>query len=1122
LATAKFNVPERERETGRIESSGVEIGLFYQSGEYWTLGLGGTTFPLKDLKGLAYIQRLLQHPSEELHALDLLRGPPLMGQESSLGSDASDDEGIDEDGMRLDPRRFRPLDEGTHSVGGLGDAGPLLDPQAKKQYRRAIEILEPQLEELRERGKHEEAQEVETKLDFLRRELARGVGIGGRDRRAGSAAERARLNITRAIRGALQKISEHHKALGELLNRSVRTGSFCSYSPGRVPVSWRFSVESSSDPVESLKSQTVFQRQQTGFLRAFIAGTTFVGRTAERTSLGRFLEQARNGEGKIILIAGAAGVGKTRIAAELAADASQQGMLTLVGSCYDRDDPVPFIPFVEILEASIAQTQDLVTFRRSLGDDAAEMARLLPRLRRLFPDIPPALELPPEQSRRILFTAVTDLVARAAQNTPILLMLDDLQWADEGTLLLLSHLARFASRIPLLVVGTYRDFDLDPAGLLTRTIGELIRLRLVHRVTLGGLSDSGVAEMLRALSGGEAPKPIARLFHAYTDGNPFFIEELFRYLVEQGKLLDSKGEYRNVVSVSDFEVPQSVRMVIGRRLARLTGDTRKILCTAAVIGKSFTFELLAASLKADADSLLDSIEEAETSGLIFSTVEYPEARFRFSHELIRQTVISQVSAARRQRLHLDIAAAIESLNANALEEVASDLAHHLLHAGAAADGVKTVRYLSMAAKRTRLQGALAETGELYRDALKVLKRMPETPERDQLELGLQLGIGAVLMATRGYAYAGTAAAYQRATVLGERLGDPMQVVLSLTGLTSQPLLRGELDAAQVLANQVLAVSDRDGKSKTGTWGHYIQGVVQYHRGHFGSAWEHFSKAAAAYRAEEHRKNPQDPGSETMEYMALTAWQMGMADTARARIQDAINLNRRIQKPYTRTHCSFYAAYLYALLRDPVKTDEYSAQAVKLATECSIPLYLDAGRILYGWAIAQQGRCAEGVECARNAVENFKAAGNRLAIGSFLGFLAEALFRQGLLDEAMAAVEEGLSLAAQEPVDVPYLWWLRGKFLLESTHPEHTLQVRDGGKSRVEDAKESFRKATSLALSIGAKSYALRSATSLGRLLAARSRAIEARETVEPILKSIVEGFDTHELMEARQLMEELT
>jgi len=795
-------------------------------------------------------------------------------------------------------------------------------------------------------------------------------------------------------------------------------------------------------------------------------------------------------------------------------------MLTFVGGCYDRNEPVPFIPFVEILEAALAQTRDLAVFREMLGADAPEIARLVPQLRRSFTDIPAPIELPPEQARRFLFNAVTELVARVSHNTPTLLLIDDLQWADDGTLLLLNHLAPFIPTLPIMVVATLRDFERDPSGLRNRTLDDLNRHHLVERVTLAGLSKISVAEMLHALNGREPPEAVVRLFHSDTEGNPFFVEELYRHLVEQGRLFDSTGAFRKDLKLN-LDVPQSVRDLIGRRLALVSEDTLKMLCTAAVIGRSFTFELLAAAMDVDPDSLLDSVEEAENSGLISSAVQYPEARFRFSHELLRQAVISQVSAARRQRIHLQVGAALEKLHAGALEEVAIELAHHFQQAGAAADSAKTIRYLSMAARRARLQGALTETAEFYREALLLLKKLPVTPERDQLELGFQLGIGAVLIATRGYVDAATAAAYQRATDLGERLGDPTQVVLAFTGLCAGALLRGDFDSAQALADQALAASQRHGKSRTETWGYHIVGTVQYHRGHLASAWDHLSQAKALYREEEHKKNPHDPGIELHEYMALTAWQLGMADTARARMQDAIGLADRTRKPYGLARSSFYAAYLHALLRDPEAAQRYAEKAFEYSTEYSIPLYLDASRMVYGWAIAQQGRCTEGVAFSRAAVESYKAAGNRVAIGSFLGFLAEALWSAGLPDEAMAAVEQGFSLAPREPMDISYLWGLKGKLLLEDLAPGSTAQLLPSAKSRLEEAEKCFRKGIAVAADIGAKAYELRSATSLGRLLAASGRPIEARAIVKPLLKSLEEGHDTQDLIDAHQLMEEL-
>ncbi|MGH7949209.1 MAG: ATP-binding protein, partial [Candidatus Binataceae bacterium] len=746
--------PSSEYRTESVSRPGETptAGVFACSGEYWTIGYGGKTFPLKDVKGLSYIQRLLRHPGEEFHALDLLgsaSGDPSIASANVKHEDA--------------------LPVGVTIRPGLtGDAGEMLDAQAKREYRSRLRELSEALEDQRERGNHERADQIESEMEFLSREFERATGRGGRDRRSGSNAERARLNVTRAIRAALEKISEQHAALGELLNRSVRTGSFCTYVPDpRHPVSWRFAAaEEAAAPAAPAHAEPLILRRAASSVREFTEGTAFVGRDAERATLLRLLEQARSGEGKIVLIGGPAGVGKTRIAAEIGAQASRTGFLTYAGACYDRDDSVPFIPFVEVLEAALAQATSIDAFRQALGDDAAELARLLPQLRRTFPEIPPPLELPPEQSRRILFDGFAKLIARVARSTPVLILLDDLHWADEGSLSLLNYLAQLVPQLPVLVVCTFRDFELRPDRTLAKSVDELNRLHLVERITLGGLPEREVAQMLRALSGREPPQAVVNLFYSDTEGNPFFVEELFLHLVEQGKLIDSAGEFRRDLKLADVDVPQSLRLLIGRRLARLKDPTQKTLATAAVIGRAFAFELLEAATGGDADSLLDCVEEAEKSGLISSTVQYPDARFQFAHELIRQTVVAGLSAPRRQRLHLDVADAIERLHANALEDQANDLAHHLWQAGAAADPERTVRYIAIAAKRAREQGALTETEGHCRQALTLLETMPQTPARDRQELEMRLALGQVLIATRGYASVETATAYDRASTLG--------------------------------------------------------------------------------------------------------------------------------------------------------------------------------------------------------------------------------------------------------------------------------------------------------------------------------------------------------------------
>jgi tetratricopeptide (TPR) repeat protein len=1080
----------------------AQTGIFVRGGEYWTVGYGSVSFSLRDLKGLSYIQRLLQHPGEEFHALDLLDIP---GKRMAYDSGSADIGSV--------------LHDPAVNIGGLGDSGEMLDARAKQDYKRRLLELREELEDLRERGADEPALKVESEIDFLEREIVRAFGLRGRDRRAGSTSERARLNVTRAIKAGLRKISEHHSTLGELLERSIRTGSFCSYVPDpRILVSWQFSSEGLKRSDEVAAAAPFLVRRETGFLRAFTEGTTFVGREAERTLLHRSLEQVLRGAGGVVLIAGAAGVGKTRIAAEFGVEASQRGILTFVGSCFDRDDPVPFLPFVEILEAALAQAPSPDAFRNVLGDDASEIARLLPQLRRLFHDIPPPMKLSPEQSQRILFSAVAKLLARTATNQPVLLVLDDLHWADERTLSLVNHLAQLVSKMPVLIVGTYRDFELQPTRPLAQAVDELIRFHLVEQISLSGLPRTAVAEMLRVLSGREPPEEVVSLIYSETEGNPFFIEELFQHLVEQGKLLDSSGEFRRDLKLGDSGVPQSLRLVIGRRLARLTDDAQKILGTAAVIGRSFTFELLEGSIQADTDSLLDCVEEAERAGLVASTVQYPEAQFRFSHELIRQAVISGLSGARRQRLHLDVADAMERLYVNALEENADDIAYHLCQAGTAADAERTIRHLAIAAKRASEQGALTKAEGEYRQALNVLARLPATPARDQQELQLQLAIGQVFIATRGYTGVETAAAYDRAGALGERLGEPIQIALALGGLFALPLLRGEMDGAQAFADRVRAVAERCGTSSTRTLGHLYEGVASYHRGKLELARDYFVQALASYREDDHRGVPPDPGVETLDYMSLTAWQLGLADSARRWIREAFTLAERVRKPYALAHNRFYAAYLNVLLRDPPACQRVSEAILEQSRNQSLPLFFDICRILRGWALAQQGHSSEGISCCREGLASFKAVGNRLSIGSFLGFLAESLAKGGKLEEALATVEEGMAEVGEQLVDLPYLLWLRGELLLQRAGGSSITSADSSTPLAVDSAERSFRDSISFASRLGAKSYGLRAATSLARLLTSCGRSVEAHELLVPLWKDFVEGFDTRDLIDAKKVV----
>jgi predicted ATPase/class 3 adenylate cyclase len=424
--------------------------------------------------------------------------------------------------------------------------------------------------------------------------------------------------------------------------------------------------------------------------------TPFLEREAERASLRRLTDDALAGHGRLALVAGEPGVGKSRLVAEIGDVAQARGMRVLTGHCVEMSGGPPYLPYVEIIEQAINSPRSSLALRNALGDVAAEIARIAPALRRAFPNIPPPVELPAELARRYVWNSFSEFIGRAAQAQPLLLVLEDLHWADESTVLLTEYLAPLLPEMPVLVLGTYRDFEVDLHHPLVRVIGQLDRRRLVERLSLRRLSFDGVRAMLRALAGQAAPEQLARLVDRETEGNPFFVEEVYLHLVESGVLLDA-GRVRPDLRLDEVSVPESIRLVLGQRLDCLALSTREVLVAAAVSGRAFTVEIVGEVAGANKDALVAGFDEAERARLI-APGKVP-GELMFSHELIRQTLLSGVSAVMRERLHLQTAQAISRRYSDDLEAHAGDLAYHLSRAGRSGDWASLVRYLTIAAQQ---------------------------------------------------------------------------------------------------------------------------------------------------------------------------------------------------------------------------------------------------------------------------------------------------------------------------------------------------------------------------------------------------------------------------------------
>jgi predicted ATPase len=707
-------------------------GVLRREGEYWTVGYVGNAFRLKDTRGLGYVAHLLRHPAVEFHVLDLFGGIASRREEDESSRSA----------QRL-PRGAEDLESAGIHITGLGDAGEMLDDQAKAAYRRRLSELREELEGAKELGNVERAEQAEREIDALTRELSRAVGLGGRNRRAASASERARQTITHSIKSVLERIAQSDAQLADILSRCIKTGTFCSYQPDLdFPIAWEFAAITTAPAELSIASgdsasvQASLSQTSPVVLQvspfSLAERTEFVGRETERASIRAVIDRALNGHGAVVMLEGGPGAGKTRLAMEMAEYASRVGFRYVVGHCYERDEPFPFLPFVEILESGLAQAASLDDLRRRMGDNAAELAQIAPSLRRAFPDIPQPPELPPSQKRRYLFQGLSEALAFAARTRSYFFVLEDLHWADESTLALLNHLANRVAQLPVVIVGTYRDSYSENNPVLTRTLEELIR-QGIRPLKLSGLSKQAVAQMLHGLSKREAPENLLSLIFDQTQGNPFFVEEMYRHLLEEEKLFDAAGLFRHDIKVEEIDVPENVRLIISRRLERLDENERRVLAAAAVIGRSFSFQLLTGISLIDVDELFTVIEKAQQMGVIVPSAEGPERPYAFGHELVRQTILAGLLAARQERLHADVADAIERLDPGAVDERAGEIADHLLKAGSFADKRRLGRWLKLAGKRALEAAAFEEARRSFRSALSHLTDVDVKERADLLE-----------------------------------------------------------------------------------------------------------------------------------------------------------------------------------------------------------------------------------------------------------------------------------------------------------------------------------------------------------------------------------------------------
>jgi DNA-binding winged helix-turn-helix (wHTH) protein/predicted ATPase len=842
-----------------------------------------------------------------------------------------------------------------------------------------------------------------------------------------------------------------------------------------------------------------------------------VGRERELSSLMSGLGETLAGRGRtVFLVSGEPGIGKTRLADEFAAAAEAKGLAVRIGHCFQ--EAVPFLPFVEMLERFVDGIGEPEQLRRQLADEASELARLLPKLKRILPDLPPALDLPPLQARRHLFNCFFDFVSRIATDQPTLMVVEDLHWADDSTLALLDHLAQRIPDLPLMLLGTYRDAEIDVTGGLAKTLEDLLRGRLATRLKLKGLPRDDVATMLSRLSGKSAPAGVVEEIFAETDGNPFFVEELFRHLNEENRLYNSAGEFHSSLKIAELEVPESVRLVVARRLERLDETTRKMLATAATIGRFFSFELLEAASGTDRDSLMECIEEAERAGLVYSLSEGPKARFQFSHELVRQAVISRLSSALRQNLHLDVADAIERIFSDTLEDYWGELAFHY---NCSTNARKAVEYLGRAAAQAARRTAHNQAVSYVTNAIERLREWPDETERTQQEIALQLTMGPALMATLGQSAPEAEKAYSRAYELCREVDDQPQLFRVMSGLWGVYQVQAKFESAHELGQKLLPLAEKLRYPLFLLGAHEALGTTLLWLGEFVSARDHLEQASSFYILKERRaksfRATQDPGVDCLSFTALTLWYLGYPDQACTKIERAVALARELAHPYTLGYAFTHAALVYQLCRREQATRESAEAAIEICSKHGFPFFLGVATLIRGWALAQEGKREEGIEEILRGFGIYRTTGSQINWPEYFIALAESYAVLGKVDEAVKAVEEALTAVERtgERRDEAEVHRLKGVLALRQTVSRLKTQSKLS-------AEQQFRKAIEVARNQRAKSWELRATTSLARLLRDTSRRDEARAMLAEIYGWFTEGFETSDMKDARVLLHELS
>jgi class 3 adenylate cyclase/predicted ATPase len=867
-------------------------------------------------------------------------------------------------------------------------------------------------------------------------------------------------------------------------------------------------VKGMNEPVEVFEltgAGPVRSRLQAAAVRGL---TRFVGRTAEFETLCQALERVRAGRGQVVALVGEPGVGKSRLFWEFTHSRRTADWLILESGSVSYGKATAYLPVIDLLKAyfRIQDRDDVRQIREKVT------GKLLTLDKTLEPALPAFLTLlnvevedeqwqnldPPQRRQRTL-EAIKRLLLRESQVQPLLLVFEDLHWIDSETQAVLDGLVESLPTARILLLVNYRPEYQHGWGSKT----------YYTQLRIDPLPPESVEELLQALLGSDSSlASLKQLLITRTEGNPFFLEESIRTLVETKFLAGDRGSYRLEKTLESTQVPATVQAVLAARIDRLPAEEKRLLQSAAVIGKDVRLVLL--------QSIADQSEEEISRGLIrlqaaeflYETSLFPEVEYTFKHALTHEVAYGSLLQERRQVLHGRIVEAIERLYPDRLAEQFELLAHH---ASRAELWGKAVTYLHDSGRKATARSAYEEAASYFEQALDALKRLPESRETLDQAINIRVDLGPVLIAMKGFIAPEVEQVYTEAREMCGRLGDTPQLFPVLWGLARMHDIRGELNVGRELGEQLLTLAGRVQDPALMLEAHHELWANLFDLGEFSPALTHSERGAELYNLQQHRRHAflyggHDPGVCGLRHAAMMLWLLGYPDHALRRSREALALARELSHPFTLGFALYYSAWVHQQRGERQAVEERIEATITLATEQALTRWAVQGAVLKGWLLAQQGRGQEGIlQLSHGVSAAVRDQSHCVAL------LAEAYGKEGNTKEGLRVITEELARVR-----------LTGGRFYES----ELLRIKGEllGMQAVTDEEQAetfFQKAIEVARRQQAKSLELRAAMSLSQLWQSQGRKAEARQTLGDIYGWFTEGFDTADLKQAKALLGEL-